>query len=217
MIARFEKSRRYRPLLALGLAAGGLLGLARPASADEGGASVYLLGAGGPGTAIMPPVKGVFFSNALYYYSGEAGGDKQFPICGSVVADLNAAITADFATVLWVPSTDFAGGTLALGAALPVGEVDIDVSGVISARRPFPKPSPRAFSSTISGRSRMIPDPARGWAPSRARRQASASRRPGTSSWRSDPRPCGFMPLRSSMWRTAWKATPSSSISRFPW
>lgn len=132
MIARFGKSRRYRPLLALGLAAGGLLGLAQPASADEGGASVYLLGSGGPGTAIMPPVKGVFFSNSLYYYSGEAGGDKQFPIGGSVVADLNAAITADFATVLWVPSTDFAGGTLALGATLPVGEVDIDVSGVIS-------------------------------------------------------------------------------------
>jgi len=124
--------RFWKPsLLALGLAAGGLA-LAQPASADEGGASVYLLGSGGPGTAIMPPVQGVFFSNTLYYYSGEAGGDKQFPIGGSVVADLNATIMADFATVLWVPTTDFAGGTLALGATLPVGDVDIDVSGVIS-------------------------------------------------------------------------------------
>lgn len=116
-------------LLTAGLAS------AQTARADEGGASVYLLGSGGPGTAIMPPIKGVFFANTLYYYSGEADAGKQFPVGGNLVVGLDATIVADFATVLWVPTTDFAGGTLALGAVLPLGQPDINVSGVVTGPR----------------------------------------------------------------------------------
>ena len=121
--------------LAGALTVGALIGCAAyaaPARASEGGASLYLLGSGGPGAAIMPPLKGVYFDNEVYYYKGSASGSKSFVVGGNVVAGLDATIVADFATVLWVPTTDFAGGVLALGAALPVGEPDVSVSAVLS-------------------------------------------------------------------------------------
>lgn len=102
------------------------------AQASEGGASLYLLGSGGPESAVLPPLEGVFFDNTVYYYSGQMGGSKLLPIGGSVVAGIDATIVADFATVLWVPTTDFAGGVLALGAALPVGQPSVDVSAVVT-------------------------------------------------------------------------------------
>ena len=105
---------------------------ASPAQADESGASVYLLGSGGPGAAVLPPLEGIYFQNDLYYYDGSAGGELQIPIGGSVVAGLDAQILADFASLAWVPSTNFAGGTLVVGAALPVGAPAVDVSAIIT-------------------------------------------------------------------------------------
>jgi hypothetical protein len=122
-----------RPL-ALAAVLAGAAG-AQQAHASEGGASFYLLGSGGPGAAIMPPLKGVFLDNEVYYYSGSAKGGKAFTVGGNVVAGLDATIVADFATFVWVPTTDFAGGTLALGGAVPFGEPDVDVSAVISGPR----------------------------------------------------------------------------------
>ena len=80
----------------------------------------------------MPPVEGVFLSNVLYHYSGEAGGGRDFIIGGNIVADLEAEILADFPTVLWTPTTDLGGATVALGAAIPFGRPDVTVSAVIS-------------------------------------------------------------------------------------
>lgn len=105
---------------------------AAPASASEGGASFYLLGSGGPGAAELPPVTGVFFDNTLYAYDGSASGERQFVVGGNLVAGLDGTIIADFPTVLWVPSTNVLGGTLAVGASLPFGNVDIDVDAVIT-------------------------------------------------------------------------------------
>ncbi len=109
-----------------------LAAAASQAVATEGGASVYLLGSGGPGAAVMPPVKGVFLDNEVYYYDGSAHGSKQFVVGGNVVAGLNATILADFATVLWVPTTNLLGGTLAVGGALPFGQPDVTVSAVVT-------------------------------------------------------------------------------------
>ena len=108
---------------------------AHQAQASEGGASLYLLGSGGPGAAVMPPLKGVFFDNEAYYYKGSGSGGKRFVVGGNVVAGLDAKILADFATVLWVPTTDLNGVTVAFGAALPVGEPDVDVNVVVSGPR----------------------------------------------------------------------------------
>ncbi len=48
--------------LSAALATIGLLGAA-PAHASESGSSFYLLGSGGPGAALLPPLQGVFFDN----------------------------------------------------------------------------------------------------------------------------------------------------------
>ncbi len=132
--ARRVVARRAVQALGAGLAVVLTAG-AHQAQASEGGASLYLLGTGGPGNAIMPPLKGVFFDNQVYYYKGSGSGDKQFPIGGKVVTGLDAKILADFATVLWVPTTDLGGVTVALGAALPVGEPDVDVNLVLTGPR----------------------------------------------------------------------------------
>lgn len=106
--------------------------LANQASATEGGASLYLLGSGGPGTAEMPPLEGVYLDNTIWVYSGEAKADRQFVVGGNVVAGLEATIVADFLTVLWVPSTNVLGGTLAIGGALPVGAPMMKVNAVLT-------------------------------------------------------------------------------------
>lgn len=106
--------------------------LSPSARASEGGASIYLLGSGAPDAAVLPPLPGVFLDNSIYVYGGNSGGNRDFVIGGNIVANVDATIIADFATLLWVPSTDVAGGTLAIGAALPVGAPQIDASAVIT-------------------------------------------------------------------------------------
>lgn len=123
--ARGKKTTARRLMLGLGASLAATI-TAGAAHASEGGASLYLLGTGGPGAAVMPPLPGVFFDNVVYYYKGSSSGGKQFPLGGSVVAGLDADILADFATVLWVPTTNLSGVTVAIGAALPVGNVDVD-------------------------------------------------------------------------------------------
>lgn len=129
-------ARRLHPAVACVALASAFWGHA--AAATEGGASVHLLGSGGPGAAILPPIEGVFFANTLYHYDGKAGGSRQFLVGGNLVAGLKANINADFATVLWTPTTDLAGGTLALGAALPVGVPAVDVSAILTGPRGRP-------------------------------------------------------------------------------
>jgi len=113
----------------------GALLIAAPAQASEGGASFYLLGSGGPGAAMLPPVRGIFFDNTFLHYRGHSEGSKNFVLSGSLVAGLRARIDADFATVVWVPTTDFLGGTLEVGGALAAGKVGADVDAVITGPR----------------------------------------------------------------------------------
>ena len=87
--------------------------------------SFYLLGSGGPGNAILPPVEGVFLDNMFYYYSGRASVSREFVFGGKVVAGIDADIPANFSSALWVPSTNVLGGTLAVGGTLPIGRPSI--------------------------------------------------------------------------------------------
>lgn len=127
-----SKRRSHGLALAVGLATAAL---AHGAQASEGGASFYLLGSGGPDVAIMPPLPGVFLTNTAYYYHGDAGGGRQFQVGGNVVAGLQATIAADFPIVLWVPTTNFLGGTLAFGGSVPFGQPWVDVSAVLTGPR----------------------------------------------------------------------------------
>ncbi|OHT18655.1 SphA family protein [Edaphosphingomonas haloaromaticamans] len=101
------------------------------ARASEGGASLYLLGSGGPETAILPPLKGVYLDNEIYVYDGSSSANRRFITGGNIVAGLDATIVADFASTLWVPTTNFLGGTLAVGAIVPVGAPMVNVDAVI--------------------------------------------------------------------------------------
>jgi hypothetical protein len=141
-----------RAFLALSAAAG-LAVVGAPAAASEGGASMYLLGSGGPGAAILPPIQGVFLANTLYYYSGETGADARLPLGGNVAAGIDATIVANFTSLLWVPSTDVMGGTLAVGAVVPFGQVDVDVSAIVTG------PRGRQFGVSRSDDAFVVGDP----------------------------------------------------------
>ncbi|MBO9560359.1 MAG: transporter [Caulobacter sp.] len=143
-------ARRLAPALGAGLVIALAAG-AQQAQASEGGASLYLLGTGGPGAAVMPPLKGVYFDNVAYYYKGSMSGGKQIPLGGSIVGGLDADILADFATVLWVPTANPGGVTVALGAALPVGNVDVDVDVRLTGPRGAQISGATGDSATIVG------------------------------------------------------------------
>jgi hypothetical protein len=127
------RSIRTRGIGALTVAAASFF--ATPVLASEGGPSFYLLGSGGPGAGKLPPVPGIFFDNTFYYYHGEAKAQREFVIGGNLVAGLDATIAADFATLMWVPTTDFADGTLALGGAFAVGQAHVKVDSVVTGPR----------------------------------------------------------------------------------
>lgn len=105
---------------------------AGPAHASEGGTSFYLLGSGGPGNAVLPPVEGLFLDDMFYYYSGRASVSREFVVGGSLVAGVDADIPANFTTLVWVPSTDFLGGTVAVGGILPIGRPSIEAEVVLT-------------------------------------------------------------------------------------
>src|SRR5687767_5989398 len=109
-------------------------GLVSPqARATEGGASIYLLGSGGPAAAVMPPFRGVYFDNTTYLYGGSSANlRKEFVLGGQVVAGIDAALLSNFSTLLWVPTTNLMGGTLGLGLTLPVGGPSIDVPAILT-------------------------------------------------------------------------------------
>jgi hypothetical protein len=145
-------NQRLAPWLASSALAASAL-CAGQAQASEGGTSFYLLGSGGPGAAISPPFKGVYFDNTAYYYEGRAGADKQFEIGGNVVANVEGKAAADFMTVLWVPSTNVLGGVLGLGVALPIGSSSVAVSGSITG------PLGNQFGVTRSDTTFVVADP----------------------------------------------------------
>ncbi|TIU21473.1 MAG: transporter, partial [Mesorhizobium sp.] len=68
--------------------------------AAEGGAGFYLLGSKGPAAAVMPP-PGVFFSNDIYIYSGDLGGDTELPTGGRLAVGVDGAAVIAVPTVLW--------------------------------------------------------------------------------------------------------------------
>jgi hypothetical protein len=101
----------------------------------------------------MPPLEGVFFANTLYHYDGKGGGARQFVVGGNLVAGLKANVDADFATAIWVPTTDLAGGIFALGVVLPLGRPDVDVSAVLTG------PRGNSFNASVSDAKNVMGDP----------------------------------------------------------
>jgi hypothetical protein len=163
LLFRARRPRAAR-VAACGLAAGVVLAgamAASPARASENGTSFYLLGSGGPGAAVLPPISGVFLSNTYYYYAGSAGATHQFPIGGNLAAGVRGTVAADFPTLLWVPTTNLGGATVAV-AAIPVfGQSWVNASAVLTG------PLGRQFSAEKGDSTFVLGDPvlmgALGW------------------------------------------------------
>lgn len=92
----------------------------RPAHAVDGGAGWYLLGGKGSLAGILPP-PGLFYTNDLYWYSGDASGSINFPTGGGNLAvGLDAQAFVSVNTALYVAPDPVFGGRFAIGAVAPI-------------------------------------------------------------------------------------------------
>ncbi|MCW1409738.1 transporter [Rhizobium sp. 1AS11] len=104
------------------------------AFAAEGGAGFYLLGSKGPAAAITPP-PGVFFSNDIYFYTGDLGGGKALPTGGRLAVGVEGKAVIAVPTVLWILPEDVAGGHLGLSMTVPVGWKNTDADVTLAGPR----------------------------------------------------------------------------------
>lgn len=98
---------------------------ATEAIAVENGTGIYLLGSRGSYAAYMPS-PGLYWQNDLYHYRGKTSKSKRFPSGGKLVANLDSEVWLDLFGVTWMPNDTVLGGTLALGAILPFGNMDVN-------------------------------------------------------------------------------------------
>src|SRR4051812_35358734 len=98
--------RHLVPIVALGIAIGFVAGAAQ---ATEGGASLFIPGGHGPGAGIVPP-PGFYFANDFFAYSGELSGGRRIQIGGTVLADVQTEVRADFLTATWITPLEILGG-----------------------------------------------------------------------------------------------------------
>ena len=108
--------------------------LARPSSATEGGASLYIPGLRGPLAGFVPP-PGFYFQNDFYAYYGELGGGTSTQIGGAVVARIKVQAQIDFATPTWVTPVEILGGNLAFAVTIPFGVPRVSAGALIEAPR----------------------------------------------------------------------------------
>ncbi|HEX7857128.1 MAG TPA: transporter [Sphingobium sp.] len=136
-----------------GMASGLIALCASPAFADENGASIYLLGSGGPSAAVLPPLKGIYFGNSVYVYDASSNSQRNFNLGGNLVANVDTTLVANFTSVLWVPSTNVLGGTLAVGALLPVGAPIVDAAAFLTG------PAGRQVGVSVHDSALVVGDP----------------------------------------------------------
>ncbi len=118
-----------KSLLSASAVAAGLCCVIAPltANAAENGAGFYLLGARGPMAGLLAP-PGTYFQNDTYFYVGELKGNKQLPLGGQIVGEVDATLIGIFGTGLWVMPEEVLGGNLGFTAIVPFGGPDIDAT-----------------------------------------------------------------------------------------
>ncbi|EJT01965.1 transporter [Rhizobium sp. CCGE 510] len=99
------------------------------AMAAEGGAGFYLLGSKTVGAGFTPP-PGVFFSNDIYLYSGDLGGNQQLPAGGRLAVGVEGKAAIDVPTALWILPEELMGARPGLLLSVPFGwkETSADVT-----------------------------------------------------------------------------------------
>jgi hypothetical protein len=102
------------------------------AHAVEGGAGWYLLGSKGSLAGILPP-PGLFYTNDLYWYSGDAGASIDFPTVGGDLAlGLDAKAFVSVNTLLYVAPDPVFGGRFAFGAVAPIVDKHVNAAAELS-------------------------------------------------------------------------------------
>lgn len=121
-------ARAGLPALAALLA---LAGAGVPAQAAENGVGFYLLGGRGPMAGYIPP-PGIYVQNDVYYYDGSLGGNRNLPVGGQILAEVNGKVAANFLTATWVLPTGLLGGNLAVGLIVPAGQPQVEADILIN-------------------------------------------------------------------------------------
>jgi hypothetical protein len=119
--------------------------IADDASAAEKGIGTYLLGQAG----MLPPVSGVFSTNTVYIYSGQASPSTEFEIGGNIVANVDVDLVLGVPGVLWVPEAEILGGRVGVFGILPIGSVGVNAD--VTATLPgFPPLAGSVSQSRVS-------------------------------------------------------------------
>lgn len=127
------------------------------AFADEGGVPFWLSGSYASLSAV-PATPGWSLATQAYYYSGDAGGTRQFVRGGSVVAGLDSQVSLLLLQPAYAPSTKVLGGQASLGLAFGYGTntTHVDVSL-------FPNGAGFNRSDTASGYTDLYPIASVAW------------------------------------------------------
>lgn len=97
----------------------------QPTMAAENGTGFYLLGSRGPLAGFLPP-PGTYFQNDVYIYSGSAGANVTLPLGNNLVAGVKGSAVLELPTVIWVTNAKLFGGSFALAATQPFGNLSVD-------------------------------------------------------------------------------------------
>jgi hypothetical protein len=107
-------------------------GSVRQAHAVDGGAGFYILGGKGSLAGILPP-PGLFYTNDIYYYSGDAGGSVELPtVGGDLAVGLDADALVSVNTMLYVAQEPVLGGRFAIGGVLPIVDKHVNAGAELS-------------------------------------------------------------------------------------
>jgi hypothetical protein len=97
---------------------------AQPSQAAEYGLGNYLLGLTIPMSGYTPPA-GVYFSDSLYFYQGNAGANVSLPFGRAIGVGLKEQFLVNIATMSVFTDASFLGGTFGLAGTVPVGRAKV--------------------------------------------------------------------------------------------
>jgi len=132
----------------------GLLLVADPARADEGGVSYWLPGLFGSFAAV-PGEPGFEIPVIYYHSSASAGGSKNFIVGGNLTAGIDAKANMIFFDPVYTFKEPVLGGQAALSLAWAVGTVRATANVVVTG--PLGNPISGSRTDTITGGSDLYP------------------------------------------------------------
>jgi hypothetical protein len=96
----------------------------QPSQAAEYGLGTYLLGLTIPAAGFTPP-PGVYFSDTMYFYQGDAGANVSLPFGRAIGIGLREQFLVNIATLSVFTDASFLGGTFGLAGTVPVGRAKV--------------------------------------------------------------------------------------------